>query len=529
VAPTGGQKDILPPKVLKSSPENYSTHFKGSDISITFDEYFVLSDVSSQIYVSPFPGQKPDYKIHNKQLRIHFKEPLQENITYTIYFGNAIRDLNENNILQNYAFVFSTGPYLDSLFVKGVVSRAIDNSPLSNGIVALYFNNDDSIIYKNRPDYFTRTNTDGQFIIRNIKSHSYKVIAFDDTNQDLKYNDDEWIAFIDSTVLVKDTTLAIGLRLFKPQREKNILLSAKQNGIGKALLAFANPVSSLDIRMLHPAENVWNYSFNRSKDSILVYYNPAIKDSVVLHIRADELNDTATVIFKNAGVRTNKGTDTLTTYHNKPFNTNLVTDKQKQTLYYGNVLRLQLQDVVDTILNGALAIRNTLSKDLPVDIRLRYHEETHEQYIEILAAWEPDNNYILTIPRGCWRYKNGQLNDSTSLSFYYSDEQATGNLNLMIYGTGMNQDYILELTNKKNEVVYKERFNQDKKIAIKHLIPDTYKVKVIADSNGNGLFDTGSYTLRRQPEAVILFPNDIKVRANWDLDVELSLKNIRKK
>src|SRR5438477_12449249 len=53
VAPSGGDKDVKPPKILKSVPENYSTNIKTHDITITFDEYVQLKDISTQLIVSP--------------------------------------------------------------------------------------------------------------------------------------------------------------------------------------------------------------------------------------------------------------------------------------------------------------------------------------------------------------------------------------------------------------------------------------------------------------------------------------------
>ena len=45
LAPTGGQKDITYPKIVKSYPENYSKNFKGKKIEIEFNEYIVLKDI----------------------------------------------------------------------------------------------------------------------------------------------------------------------------------------------------------------------------------------------------------------------------------------------------------------------------------------------------------------------------------------------------------------------------------------------------------------------------------------------------
>src|ERR1044071_1643979 len=82
VAPTGGDKDIKPPKVFKYSPENYSTNFKTHDVVITFDEYIQLKDLSTQLVVSPPLKYPLQPKIRKKSLYVHFDDTLQQNATY---------------------------------------------------------------------------------------------------------------------------------------------------------------------------------------------------------------------------------------------------------------------------------------------------------------------------------------------------------------------------------------------------------------------------------------------------------------
>ena len=53
VAPTGGPKDVTPPKVLASQPENHSTGFSGRKVEITFDEYVTLNNASQQVTFLP--------------------------------------------------------------------------------------------------------------------------------------------------------------------------------------------------------------------------------------------------------------------------------------------------------------------------------------------------------------------------------------------------------------------------------------------------------------------------------------------
>ena len=51
--PTGGEIDMEPPVVLKSSPENFSTNFKAEEIEIIFDEYIRLSNIQKELIISP--------------------------------------------------------------------------------------------------------------------------------------------------------------------------------------------------------------------------------------------------------------------------------------------------------------------------------------------------------------------------------------------------------------------------------------------------------------------------------------------
>ncbi len=48
--------------------------------------------------------------------------------------------------------------------------------------------------------------------------------------------------------------------------------------------------------------------------------------------------------------------------------------------------------------------------------------------------------------------------------------------------------------------------------------PGTYYARLFIDSNGNGLWDTGDYSLHRQPEYVFYYNKKLNLRKNWDVD-----------
>ena len=114
-APMGGPKDLDPPVIVKSLPENGTVMFTGKSFTVTFDEYIVLDRISEKFMVSPPLATKPEVKLKGKSLVVTWEEELADSTTYTFYFQDAIRDNNENNPINNFQYVFSTGPVLDSL------------------------------------------------------------------------------------------------------------------------------------------------------------------------------------------------------------------------------------------------------------------------------------------------------------------------------------------------------------------------------------------------------------------------------
>jgi hypothetical protein len=160
VAPTGGPKDKTPPGILAEIPANLSTEFSAKEIVISFDEYIQLTSPTEQVVISPPMLKSPSYKLNQKSLVLKFEQELTPNTTYTINFGEAIRDNNEGNILANYTYVFSTGAYLDSMQVKGKLIDAITGEPEKDALVMLYKSDIDSLPLNSLPDYFTRSSED---------------------------------------------------------------------------------------------------------------------------------------------------------------------------------------------------------------------------------------------------------------------------------------------------------------------------------------------------------------------------------
>lgn len=206
-APVGGPVDEEPPVVVSSIPPAGTVNFSGNNFEVTFDEYFVLDGVDQKILISPPLEKRPEIKIRKKSLVVTFMEELRDSATYTFYFQDAVRDLNEGNPIENFQYVFSTGPVLDSLSVYGTIYNAFDLQPGENIFVVLYSGISDTLPATTIPTYVTRAEKDGSFRINNLAGGVYTMYGLKDMNNNKRYDlPDESFAFLDRPILLSAET-----------------------------------------------------------------------------------------------------------------------------------------------------------------------------------------------------------------------------------------------------------------------------------------------------------------------------------
>jgi hypothetical protein len=75
--PSGGLRDRQPPAVIKSIPENGSKNFREKRVSVTFDEYVVLDNITEKFMVSPPMKKKPRVFIRGKSVNVEFDDELK--------------------------------------------------------------------------------------------------------------------------------------------------------------------------------------------------------------------------------------------------------------------------------------------------------------------------------------------------------------------------------------------------------------------------------------------------------------------
>ena len=82
---------------------------------------------------------------------------------------------------------------------------------------------------------------------------------------------------------------------------------------------------------------------------------------------------------------------------------------------------------------------------------------------------------------------------------------------------------IVDLINDRGEVTVKYYAENAHVIRFNNIAPSRYKVRILYDENKNKKWDTGNYLKKIQPEKVYYFKNIIEAKANWEVEMSLSL------
>lgn len=213
-SPKGGPQDREPPLITYEIPENYSVNFTSRRITIGFNEYVQIKDQQKNVIISPPITPAPTLTVKGRSIVVDIdpRAKLDSATTYTINFGRAIVDNNEGNAMTGYSYVFSTGSYIDSLVMSGILVDAYKSDTLIGALVMLYngvpdtiwdgFPELDSTLFLSKVAAVARTDSNGVFIAPNLKDQDYRVYAVYDENGNNSYEagDKEMVGIIDSMV-----------------------------------------------------------------------------------------------------------------------------------------------------------------------------------------------------------------------------------------------------------------------------------------------------------------------------------------
>jgi uncharacterized protein (DUF2141 family) len=512
-SPSGGPKDITPPKLTRTEPENFSTNFKAKKIRLYFDELIKLEDVQNQLVVSP-PFKNPatitPMGAPSKYIEVVIKDTLRENTTYTINFGQSIVDNNEGNPNSFLSYVFSTGDYLDSLTLSGAVKDAINRKADEFISVMLYEIDStytDSTIYKQPPMYITNTGDSLPFFeLRNLKAGKYALFGLKDVNKNNMFDQgQDKIGFIEDTITLPTDSI-YGINLFREQLNyKPSVPSLAANN--KIIFGYQGDYRDMVIETLTTLPDSVSTAIlkERDKDTLNYWFTPTDLDSIIFTVRNDKVQvlDTFTVKMRNLPMDSLKVSSSV----NGTFN---------------------FEDTFSILANTPIAAMDTSNISLMVSDSIpapyTYQLDTLGNKIDFDFETEPNQKYSFSLLPGAITDFFGIQNDTLAYNLSTSSFADYGNLRMILSGE-VEFPVIVQLTNEKGEVQREIFATEPQAFEFNNLNPGNYVARIIFDENGNGKLDTGNYLEKRQPEEISYYPGTIEIRANWEKEETFILSN----
>ena len=436
--PAGGPKDTIPPVLLNAFPPERTTNFTGNKVTLVFNEYIEVQDIQNNLLVAPYPKTMPGVTYKLRTVTVKIKDTLLPNTTYSIDFGNSLRDLNESNPFRNYSYVFSTGNTIDSFTLAGNVTMAETGKADSTLTAILYKDANDSTVQKRKPDYIARLDKQGNYKFKNLSAGIYRLYALKDGDGGKTYNSAiEQFAFLQNDIVINSLEQkADTLYAYAEEKESKKTTTPTQGNKGTEkklrMTAKADPNNKQDL--LQPFE---------------VTFNRAIKTF----------------------------------------------DEQKIKL-------------TDSFFNKISGTKLSL--------------DSTRKVFTLATAWKEGADYFLIVDNDAVEDTTGaQLTKSDTIRFRTKEKADYGNLLLRFTKLDTTKHPVLQFLRGDDVVraipVTANTWND------KLFEPGDYDVRIVYDTNNNGVWDAGSYTGKRQPEKAITLPKKISVRAGWDNEKDIEL------
>lgn len=563
--PQGGPRDVTPPVLVRSNPPNQGRNVDRNTISLIFDENVQLQDAFNKVIVSPVQINNPVISSNGKRVTVELKDTLLPNTTYTIDFGDAIKDLNEGNILDGYTHAFSTGDSIDSLRISGIVLQARNLEPAQGILVGAYLNDpSDSAIATKPFDRVARTNQLGQFTIHNLKPGRYSVFALNDINRDYKWDRSEDVAFLDSSITpyvtaieVTDTLRgsngldSLSARAGSAYFPNDVLLSwFNEDYLPQYLKDYKRPDRRrITIDMGAPADSLPRLSIvggefdgmpadrwarlekNATLDSLTYWISDTSVlaiDSLLLSVDYRRTDSTESLAWR---------TDTLKFFFKdkkEKEKKKKKKDEEADTLPPPIIFMdfsAKTKNTQEVYLPLVFEAGHPIDSIDPAGYRLEMQVDTLWQPVanavlqpdslmplrrlDLRMDWTPGAKYRFTADSAAITGIYGQYNKTFTHEFKVKELEEYCNLTFNIAPADSMRAMVELLDRNDNVIVSAPVVNGA--ATFRYLNPADVYARLYIDANGNGKWDTGNMALRIQPEEIYYFPKKLKLKKNWDI------------
>lgn len=501
--PTGGEKDEDPPMIVTTIPAQKSINFNGKIVEMVFDEMITLDNIKQELLITPRIEGNYEYEVKKNRLNLKFENNFQPNTTYTLNFRKAIRDATEKNIAENEKLVFSTGNTIDSLYINGDVRDLLTNKPIENALIVLYLDKDTSTITKHPPYYFTKADKQGKYLLENLKEGIYEMYALIDNNSNLKYDvPKEKIAFLTETVNLNKNIDSLKFNVTVIDNEKPKILRSGAEA-DYYIIEFNEGLIDANIQQ---DENRIFFQIERNK-FIQIYNTFKTNDSIPVTITAQ---DSAQNILQT-DIKIKFNTQTKSKIRPRPYNVE-TNPKNGEKIISDLEYSLSFTKPVQNYDYSKIQLLADTITPIPIDTSKELSWNKSHTQLTIKKRITNSKLTRVDIPIETFFSVENDTNKAIITNHDLKDKEEYGTISGTV-STDEN-NFIIQLLNASYDVV-EEKLNIGT-YRFDYLEAGTYFIRIIIDSNGNGIWDQGNFSQKLLPEKVIFKENEIPLKQNWE-------------
>lgn len=474
---SGGENDQIAPQIISSVPDFGTTYVEPTLIRLKFDEYVELVNPIETIRLVPNDA-KLESKLDKKDLVIQLQGNLKANTTYSICIDGGIKDISEGND-SIYNFVFSTGKSLDSASQTYRIGDAYTKKSWSGITVGLY-DTDTSA----RPRYLCKSNLEGWASLQYLPNQNFFIKAFFDANKNglIEPNEFQDQKFY-PTQPAKDSLVFM---LSRP-RELNRMHSFKviPPGILVGHVPEEVELKNLKVNGVNPQ------AYRISRDSVCL----DISDFPAGTLTISNSLDSVSILLTAKDIST------------KP-NCKLKEHKFGTPLELEwNVFPMSTPDLKEFKLMRSDSSLVPIKSIEIKDNKMRLYLATPEQ-----------GKVKLLLGANAFKSKADIGNGAISIDAALFGEKNFGSL--LIEPKSLTSHEIL-IVEKAGQEVQRVMISGQQKIKISGLLPGEYQLVIVQDENQNGYWDGIRPETHEPAEQIRRYTKIPKVRAGWDLEVNL--------
>lgn len=539
----GGPKDTVPPKLIKTYPEqesinNFQDKKKKPVIQLTFDKEIEVQDIYNKLIVTPKLARReedPSYvcKVKGNTVELSLEVPLEEDTTYTFNFKDAIRDTHESTPAENPTLTFSTGDHVDAMYITGNVKMLMTDQP-TKALVALYriTEEDTTHILNSAPDYFTESKEDGAFRLEHIKEGTYRLCTGQSKENKLTIDPSkEPYGFIATPLELTEPIENISLYIVQANINELKVQSSKPQG-PYFEISFSKPINTYHLQLKHIPKRLKNstlYSYLIEEGTTIRVYNTLgllEDDSLVAELVAED--EMANIIKQDIKLQFKDRR-----MEKEPF-------KYTMQPLAGTKINPQLLQVdikfskpIKDIQADNLSLLTEQKEKWPIspeEITIHPHRDkiTIQKKLNLTTGLkssttgkapgpnEEDKNQAITlqIDKGAFVSVEKELNEVGTHKYLLKNSQECGSIKGKV--TTKAPGFIIQLLNKEYQVVGEIR-NQ-RYYEFKDVLPGNYWVRVLVTSTKEGKWHFGNINKWISPDPVILYPHELAIVAKWELE-----------